>query len=162
MAAGKRRQATRRDHGFPQTANHPKTSSMKGHGTSSETAVATPCVIASPCDIATSTRQGHGDAEEASIATVENLICGYIRDEGDDLSMRQIGILIRIAQSPIEITPLANELRLSLSTVSRSIDTLVRLKLARRHRRGRHVSVNATPLGEAKVGRLVAKAMASR
>lgn len=94
-------------------------------------------------------------AEIALIGRVDAMICGYIRQEADDLSIRQIAVLVRIAQRPMEITPLALELGLSLSTVSRSIDALEKLKLARRTRKGRYVTAHATPLGEAKVGRLM-------
>lgn len=96
--------------------------------------------------------------EDDLIRTVDNIICGYIRQEGDDLSVRQLAVLVQIAQQPMEITPLANSLGLSLSTVSRSIDALEKLKLARRARNGKFVTAIATPLGHAKVGRLMANA----
>lgn len=93
------------------------------------------------------------------MAVLDKVICGYIREEGDDLSMRQMAVLLQIAQAPMEITPLANQLRLSLSSVSRSIDALVKLRLVKRVRKGRNVTASTTPLGEAKVGRLVANAI---
>lgn len=96
--------------------------------------------------------------EDALIRTIDNIICGYIRQEGDDLSVRQLAVLVQIAQQRMEITPLANALGLSLSTVSRSIDALEKLKLARRERNGKFVTAIATPLGHAKVGRLMANA----
>jgi len=101
-------------------------------------------------------RRGTDQDEDALIRTVDNVICGYIRQEGDDLSVRQLAVLVQIAQQPLEITPLANALGLSLSTVSRSIDALEKLKLARRERNGKFVKALATPLGHAKVGRLMA------
>jgi DNA-binding MarR family transcriptional regulator len=97
--------------------------------------------------------------EDELIRTIDKVICGYIRQEGDDLSVRQLAVLVQIAQQPMEITPLANSLRLSLSTVSRSIDALEKLKLARRARNGKFVTALATPLGHAKVGRLMANAV---
>ena len=102
--------------------------------------------------------RGRDLCEDALIRTVDNIICGYIRQEGDDLSVRQLAVLIQIAQQPMEITPLANSLGLSLSTVSRSIDALEKLKLARRERNGRFVTAIATPFGHAKVGRLMVNA----
>lgn len=101
---------------------------------------------------------GFDHDEDALIRTIDNIICGYIRQQGDDLSVRQLAILVQIAQRPMEITPLANSLGLSLSTVSRSIDTLEKIKLARRERNGKFVTAIATPLGHAKVGRLMANA----
>lgn len=97
--------------------------------------------------------------EDELIRTIDKVICGYIRQEGDDLSVRQLAVLVQIAQQPLEITPLANSLRLSLSTVSRSIDALEKLGLARRMRNGKFVTALATPLGQAKVGRLMANAV---
>lgn len=106
--------------------------------------------------------RGHATIEELSIQTIHKVICGYIREEGDDLSMRQIAVLVQIAQGPLGITSIAEALLLSLSTVSRSIDALERLKLAKRQRSGRHVTAMATPLGSAKIGRLMANAMPQR
>lgn len=94
--------------------------------------------------------------EEDLIRMVDRIICGYIRREGDDLSVRQLAVLVQIAQNPMEITPLANSLGLGLPTVSRSIDTLEKLKLAKRSKSGKFVTAMATPLGQAKVGRLMA------
>lgn len=94
--------------------------------------------------------------EEDLIRMVDRIICGYIRQEGDDLSVRQLAVLVQIAQNPMEITPLANSLRLPLPTISRSIDTLEKLKLAKRSKKGKFVTAMATPLGQAKVGRLMA------
>lgn len=104
-------------------------------------------------------QRGTDAHEDNLIRTVDNVICGYIRQEGDDLSVRQLAVLVQIAQEPLEITPLAAALGLSLSTVSRSIDALEKLKLARRERRGKYVKALATPLGHAKVGRLMANVM---
>lgn len=106
-----------------------------------------------------SCRCGTERSEEELILIVDAMICGYIRREGDDLSMRHIGILVQISQQPMDITPLATALGLSLSTVSRSIDALEKLKLARRERNGRNVTVHVTPLGAAKVGRIMATAL---
>lgn len=106
--------------------------------------------------------RGHDDEENASMVILDKVICGYIRDEGDDLSMRQMAVLIQIAQTPMEVTPLAKQLQLSLSSVSRSIDALVKLKLAKRVRNGRNVTASTTPLGSAKVGRLISNLLADR
>lgn len=105
--------------------------------------------------------RGHASNEELSIQTIDKVICGYIREEGDDLSMRQIAVLVQIAQEPLGVGEIATALLLSLSTVSRSIDALERMKLAKRQRSGRNVIAMATPLGSAKVGRLMANAMPS-
>jgi len=94
--------------------------------------------------------------EERLIRMIQDVICGYVRSEGDDLSMRQIAVLVQLARGPLEITPLANALELSLSTVSRSVDALAKLRYAQRRRCGRHVAVSLTPSGQAKVGRLMA------
>lgn len=102
--------------------------------------------------------RGCDHSEEALVRTVENIICGYIKEEGDDLSVRQLAVLIRVAQIPMVMTPLAADLGLSLSAVSRCVDALEKIKLARRQRKGKFVTVYATPLGQAKVGRLMANA----
>lgn len=94
--------------------------------------------------------------EERSIRMIQDVICGYVRSEGDDLTMRQIAVLVQLARSPLDVTPLAQSLGLSLSTVSRSVDALAKLKYAKRKRMGRKVTVSLTPTGFAKVGRLMA------
>ena len=105
--------------------------------------------------IAVPVPRGDDAAEEALFRVVDQIICGYIRHEGDDLSVRQLAVLVQLTQSPRMVTPLANELGLSLSTVSRSLDTLEKLRLAKRTRSGRQVTAAATPLGHAKIGRLM-------
>jgi DNA-binding MarR family transcriptional regulator len=97
--------------------------------------------------------------EEKLIKTVENIICGYIKEEGDDLSVRQLAVLIRVAQTPMVMTPLATDLGLSLSAVSRCVDALEKIKLAKRQKSGKFVTVYATALGQAKVGQLMANAI---
>lgn len=100
-------------------------------------------------------RGGSGNDEEGQIDTIDRIICGYVRQGGDDLTMRQVAILVQITQNPLEMTPLAEKLGLSLPSVSRSMDMLERLKLARRIRKGRNVTAAATPLGSARIGRLM-------
>lgn len=94
--------------------------------------------------------------EERLIRMIQDVICGYVRSEGDDLTMRQIAVLVQLARAPLDMTPLAQSLGLSLPTVSRSVDALAKLKYAKRKRMGRKVTVSLTPTGFAKIGRLMA------
>lgn len=102
--------------------------------------------------------RGSDDQEIELLRLVDNLICGYIRQGGDDLSVRQLAVLLQVSQQSMEITPLAATLGLGLPAVSRCIDALEKLKLARRERKGRNVTVHVTPLGSARVGRLMTNA----
>lgn len=98
------------------------------------------------------------DEEEPRLRAVQNVICGYVIHEGDDMTMRQVAALVKLADAPKHVTVLAHELNLGNSTTSRIIDVLEKEGYVRRSRLGRNVTVTITQKGFAKVGRLMSKA----
>lgn len=101
------------------------------------------------------------DEEIQSLSTIQALICGYVIHEGDDMTFRQISVLLRLADERRNITALAKGLNLSNSTTSRIVDALEKQRYAVREREGKTVWVSLTQKGLAKVGRLMAALMQS-
>ena len=86
---------------------------------------------------------------------LQKAIIGIIRNGHGDLTMRQMAILLLTREKKINITDLAKLLGISLSSVSRSANTLERKKFIRRKRVDRNVFINTTPKGEAIIGKSV-------
>lgn len=104
-------------------------------------------------------RERHDDEEAMAADTVCRVICGYVQTEADDMTVRQMAILLEVSKKPMEITPLSELLRIPLPSISQNLDKLVKLGYARRNRDGRKVTATVTPAGSAKIGRIMANVL---
>ena len=107
-------------------------------------------------------RAQHDYHEDRAFEILDRAICGHVRQEECDMTMRQVAVLMTIAKSPGNVCDIARRLNMSFASVSRAVDTLTRLSLASRKRQDddrRVVEVSLTPKGHSMVGRLMAETM---
>ena len=97
------------------------------------------------------------ESERQAAMLVTKMFNGLVNTQCGELTMRQMAILLESSHQPFGVSEIAEKLRISKSSVSRSCDFLEKNKLIRRSRQSsddsRRVSIEPTPQGLALIGK---------